>query len=135
VTAADPLPTDLRSAARWCAEVAVTLTAGAVRLGRLAEGVAEDWLDEHGREWAERAALLHRELGRGATDAAELGEALARHADATDCTDHTDGPMPTVAVPGRGARSPRARLGDTSGAHVDGERGMALVQLPPQDPG
>ena len=117
------------SAAQWCLGLAVALAETAVQVGRLADRIADDWLDDHGRERAERTALLHRELGRDALAAAELGNTLARLG--------ADGPTPdpwSVAVAALRGRAGRGmRLGGTDVSRVDDERGMRIAQLPEQD--
>ena len=111
---------DRRPDAGWCADVAAVLAAVSTRAGRLASAIAEDWRDGHGQDRAERATLLHRELGRVAAEAADLGTALARAPDPL--------PWPGAAVPGR-LRGPR--LGSTAGAHADSGLGMRIAELPP----
>jgi hypothetical protein len=119
----------------WCSELAATLTAAARRAGLLADRIAEDWGDVHGRERAGRTALLQRELGRSAVDAAELGRRLAPAAQEVP-------PVLATALAAlhgaahRAARSgaadmPGAHLGGTAGTRVDEDRGMRLPELPP----
>lgn len=107
------------AAAGWCAEVAAALLAASERVARLSVQVGEDWLDDRGREWAERAALLHRELDRAAARAAELG---ARQDDPVPAI-----PMPIVPLGPR--RGPR--LGGTGGVRADDGTGMRIAELPP----
>jgi hypothetical protein len=106
---------------RWCADVAAVLRAASDQTARLAVRVAEDWLDERGREWAERVALIHRELDRMATEAADL---RARIADPD-----TAPPLPATIGAGTGRRGPR--LGGTAGERVDDTYGMRIAELPP----
>jgi hypothetical protein len=108
---------------RWCADVAAVLLAASDQTARLALRIAEDWLDDRGREWAERAGLLHRELDRMATDAAHLG---AQPDPAQP--DPAQPVLPTV-VAGTGRRGPR--LGGTAGERVDDTYGMRIAELPP----
>lgn len=109
-------------AARWCVEVAAVLLAASDRTARLAVQVAGDWLDDRGREWAERVALLHRELDRSAAEAADLGARLA-HAD--------PGPAGLPAIAAGMSRRRGPRLGDTAGVRTDDEIGMQIAELPP----
>ena len=106
---------------RWCADVAAVLRAASDQTARLAVQIAEDWLDDRGREWAERAALLHRELDRIAGDAAHLGTRLAHPEPAP--------PVLTTVVAGTGRRGPR--LGGTAGERADDAYGMRIAELPP----
>lgn len=115
----------LGGAVRWCAVLAVTLAEASARAATLADRIVHDWLDDHGREWAERTAMLHRELGRDALAAAELGNLVACRAAETSGTDL----YPAVLAPGR--RGPR--LGGTEASRADDERGMRLAQLPDLD--
>ncbi len=111
------------SSADWCAEVVAVLVEASDRTARLAVAIAEDWLDDRGREWAERAALLHRELDRLAADAARRGAERA---------DPDPFPLPVLAAPGRrGPRLGGPRLGGTAGTRVDDEDGMRIAELPP----
>lgn len=102
----------------WCADVAAVLLAASDQTARLAVRIAEDWLDDRGREWAERAALLHRELDRMATEAAHLGAQ----------PDPALPVLPTLVV-GTGRRGPR--LGGTAGERADDAYGMSIAELPP----
>jgi hypothetical protein len=109
------------AAARWCAELAAALLTASERTARLAVMIAEDWLDDHGREWAEQAALLQRELDRSAAEAADLGAQMTE-----------PGPVPAhlpLVAGGTSRRGPR--LGGTAGTHVDHEYGMSIAELPP----
>ena len=106
------------SEARWCADVAAVLLEASDRTARLALRIAEDWLDDRGREWAERAALLHRELDRMAADAARRG---------TEPDPTPELLSPLVTGPAR--RGPR--LGGTSGVRADDASGMRIAELPP----
>lgn len=116
--------------ARWRADLAATLAAASVRIRRLAAGIADDWLDEHGREWAERTSLLHRELDRLADAAAALGAELA-----PSPADHP-APDPTAALRAgvlgaSAARRPGARLGATTGTYACDEPGMRIAEFAP----
>jgi hypothetical protein len=110
-----PEPED---AARWCADVAAVLFAASDRTARLAVGIAEDWLDDRGREWAERVALLRRELDRSAEDAAEQGRRLA-----------DSGTAPLIAPTGPARGGPR--LGGVGGIRTEDDTGMRIAELPP----
>lgn len=117
------------SAAHWCLGLAVALAEAAVRVGRLAGRIAQDWPDDRGREHAERTALLHRELGRDALDAAELGGVLSRPGATDPATD--PGSVAAAVLRGRAGRG--ARLGGTEASRADDERGMRIAQLPDLD--
>lgn len=135
-----PDPQALRTAAHRYAGLAAALAEAGARTGGLAEQIARDWPDAHGREWAERAGRLRRELGREALAATELEEALARRARAVD--QESPGPssaiptspaspaLPPVAGAGRSTR-PGMRLGGTESRREDGDRGMRIAELPP----
>jgi hypothetical protein len=119
----------VESATQWCLGLAVALAEAAAQVGRLADRIAQDWPDEHGLERAERTALLHRQLGRDALAAAELGGTLAQRGADDPIADH--GSVATAVVRGRAGRG--ARLGGTESARVEEERGMRIAQLPDQD--
>lgn len=121
-----PDPDALHATARWCAGLADRLSDVGRRVGRLSEQIAGDWPDDRGREWSERSALLHRELGRDAQAAADLGAELARRAAAADLGEPTP-PPPAGVSP---ARPPGMRLGGTSATRVDDERGFRIAELP-----
>lgn len=97
---------------RWAALLADTLNDVGRRLARLTEAVREDWSDQHGQQWCERAGRLQRELAERAATADELGERLG----------------PTD--PGSRSTRPGVRLGGTGGQRVDDERGMRVAELP-----
>ncbi len=110
------------AAAGWCGEVAAVLAAASERTARLAVQIAEDWLDDRGREWAERAALLHRELERSAAAAAALGTRFT----GPDPSSSVLWPIGPVIARHRGPR-----LGGTSGARTGDDTGMQIAELPP----
>lgn len=124
-----PDPEALRTSARRYGLLATALAEAGARVARLSRQIAEDWPDAHGREWADRADRLCRELGRDALASAELGEALAREAAATERAASTavaqgcpaGGPAPS----GRGMR-----LGGTDSRREDDGRGMRIAELP-----
>jgi hypothetical protein len=116
---------------RWCASVAAALAGAADRVGRLAHGIVEDWRDPRGQEWAQRVALLHRELGRAAAEAAELGTALA-HGCHSSTAAANDLPRP-APLPVRGATPARdrgPRLGAVAGDRAEHDLGMGIAELP-----
>ncbi len=86
------------------------------RVVRLAEAVTVDWPDARGREWAERAAQLHRELIQQAATAVELGGRTGRPSEGSAAGMRTRGGV---------------RLGGTEGHRVDEERGVRIGELPP----
>lgn len=132
MTHPDP-PSDraaIESAGRWCAGMAAALAAASARAATLAVRIAHDWPDDLGREQAERAAALHRELERDADAAEQLGRTLARHA--TEATGLPSSSLLPGWTPG-GARDRGARLGGTEAERVAEGRGMRIAQLP--DPG
>ena len=107
---------------RWGAALAATLEEITRRLTRLAESVADDWSDEHGRDWSERAVRLRHDLSEQAAAAAGLGERI----------EPAGVPAPggaRLAAPPTGR--PGVRLGDLDGHRVDDERGVRIAQLPP----
>lgn len=121
---------------RWCEAVAAALATSAARTGGLAAGIAADWLDDVGQEWAQRTALLHRELVRDALAAADLCSAFAHRAGA----DNAPPPTPPVAGPGVAGpgvgplRDRRARLGGTEAGRAQNDLGMQVAELPPIGP-
>ncbi len=123
-----PDPDALRTSARWCSGLADALADARDRMGGFSALVARDWPDTHGREWAELAGRLRRELGRLAEAAVELGEVLTRRAADADA----DGGAPGPAV--GPAHRPGARLGGTDAARVGVERGVRIAALPDPTP-
>lgn len=113
--------------ARWCAHLVAALLDVGRRVGRLSEQIATDWPDDHGREWAERSALLRKDLDHAAVAAAELGRVLGRGTG----EDGTGAPAPVAA--GASGRA-GMRLGGTAGARTDDERGMRIAELPDNGP-
>jgi hypothetical protein len=114
---------------QWCTEATEVLREAAVRAGRLAAAVATDWLDDHGREWAERITTLRRDLADTAQQAEELTNILRD----PDGTDSELGRAMAAAVRAASAASSGGngpRLGDTSGTRVDDEHGVHIAQLP-----
>jgi hypothetical protein len=114
---------------QWCTEATEVLREAAVRAGRLAAAVATDWLDDHGREWAERITTLRRDLADTAQQAEELTNMLRD----PDGTDSELGRAMAAAVRAASAASSGGngpRLGDTSGTRVDDEHGVHIAQLP-----
>lgn len=138
MTRPDPAP--LAEAADWCAGLAAVLADVAGQAGGLAARIADDWSDDHGREWAERAALLRRELSRDALAATELATDLARRSADASLTGAPTTDSPTtgagaLSAPVAGSTRPTgARLGGTDADRVDEERGMRIAQLA-DDPG
>ena len=106
---------------RWCAEVTELLRDTAVRAARLASAVAADWLDPEGRDWADRIAVLRRDLDDTARRADDLAERLP----------DTDPELASRLVAAlRAASGYGPRLGDTTGARVDETHGVQIAQLP-----
>lgn len=117
----------------WCANLAIALAEMSVQVGELADRILRDWPDDRGRERAERTAALHRELGRDALAAAQLGKALARDA-AEDVDAGGEAAPPALPALSLGpAWRPGTRLAGTEADRVDPERGVRIAQLP--DPG
>ncbi|OJY52596.1 hypothetical protein [Pseudonocardia sp. 73-21] len=104
--------------ARWWGGVSAALAGAADGAGRLALAVAEDWRDGHGQEWAERVALLHRELGRVAAESSEIVAAIARRA--------PEPPSPPVAGPP--TAGPRASLVPPSGPPLSWQEALAPLR-------
>ena len=88
---------------RWCVGLVDALSEAAARVGELAGWIADDWPDQHGREWAERATMLHRDLDDHARAAEQLATAWGR-----------------IGM----------RLGGTSASRTDDDRGMRIAELP-----
>ncbi len=118
--------------AAWYARVAAVLADAGPRVARLAEGISGDWSDRNGCAWAERVALVGRELGRVEVAAADLADAHARRAEEPT---GPAGPWPSGAAlpPGRRAGVDRTgpRLPGTDGVRVGDDRGVRLPELPP----
>lgn len=113
----------------WCARLASTLGETAARFGAIVGWVGEDWSDARGREWAERATLLHRDLQLHAATATQLDERLVRAQ-----LRPSDDPVAVVeaalgAAAALAARSRGVRLGGTEGARTDQDRGMRIAEL------
>jgi hypothetical protein len=125
VTTEDP-------ARQWCIDATEVLRDAATRAGRLAAAVAVDWLDDHGREWAERIDALRRDL----TDASERAEDLAQQLRDLDPADPGLGSALAAALRAASAtsRGSGPRLGDTSGMRVNNEHGVHIAQLPDSPP-
>lgn len=127
-----PGPTDDDAPdARWCHGVSAALAGASEGVGRLARAIADDWRDGHGQEWAERTTLLHRELGRVAAEAAEIGAAIARRATEA-AAPPVSWPEPPAAVLGAAAaaRGRGPRLGAVAGDRTDDDLGMRIAELP-----
>lgn len=128
-----PAVTGDDAARRWCADATEVLRDATVRAGRLATAVATDWLDDNGREWAQRITALRRDLADTAHEADELAARL-REPDGTDpeLGRALAAALRAGSAVSRDGRGPR--LADTSGARVDDERGMHIAQLPDAPP-
>lgn len=101
-------------------------------IGQVSAAVGRDWSDEHGRAWAERAALVRRVL------VLELDAAIGTSrlvADAVrDAVESDAARLPAAApTPGPG-RSGGPRLGGTSAERVDDQRGVRIAQLADEAP-
>lgn len=120
--------------ARWCAGVAASLAGASERVSRLALVIADDWRDARGQEWAERTTLLHRELGRVAAQATEIGTAIAQQAAEVVAPPDPGADPPTplpAAVPGATAAHARGpRLGAVAGDRTQDGLGMRIAELP-----
>lgn len=118
-------------ARQWCVQAAEVLADTASRAGQLAAALTTDWLDDHGRGWAERVAVLRREL----VDAAQHADAVAARLRDTDASGFELAAAITAAL--RASAVARARgpqLGDTPGARVGDEHGVAIPELPDPPP-
>lgn len=113
----------------WCTRLALTLTDAAARIGALAGAIVHDWTDLRGQEWAERAALVHRELDRDAVAAAQVSAALARE-QAPPSPDASAVISAAAAAALAATQRRTARLGGTEAHRADQERGMRIAQLP-----
>jgi hypothetical protein len=128
MTSESPVPGD-DAVRQWCTEATEVLRDAAVRAGHLAAAVATDWLDDHGREWAERITTLRRDLAHTAGQAEELAKRLHE----PDGADSELGRAMAAALRAASAASRACngpRLGDTSGTRVDDEHGVHIAQLP-----
>lgn len=101
-------------------------------LGRLIADVEDDWLDDAGRAWAERAGLVRRALDRefdAALAAARIVAAAAERLVVDGAV--TGGPVTASDTGGpppvRGGAGPR--LGGTTARRVEDERGMSVARL------
>ena len=106
----------------WSAALAAALDRTVERLDTTARGVAEGWPDARGREWADRLALLRREVLRDADDAHALGRTVERLAGdlAVDLAADPADPAPGPVGP---------RLGGIAAGRVDERRGVTIPQL------
>lgn len=123
----------------WCRAVAAVVDDAAARIAGLAGRIAHDWPDERGREAAERAALMHRQLARDATAVTELGRSIVAMMAAL-ATATNEEPATAPAGSRYGGRRPGDRnegplLGGTEGARADDARGPQIPQLPDPPPG
>lgn len=121
------------------AELAAAL---AVAAGRLADGlpavarvvadVERDWLDERGREWADRASLVRAALSREFDAVLDHARVVGAALDGQPA----DGQAPRSVVSGA-ARPPKGgsrpdegpRLGGTDADRTDDVRGVRIAQL------
>lgn len=98
---------------RWLRECGARLGWAAEEIGRIAARVERVWDDERGREWGERAGLVHRQLRRDAVTCAELA-------------DRAEQPASQEAGP---------LLGSTAARRADAARGMRIAMLGDEDRG
>lgn len=134
----------LAAAAGVLAVAAARMQDALPALGRLFADVEGDWLDDAGRAWAERAALVRRALDReldAALAAARVVAAAAERLVADADGSVTGGPVPDgpvaggpatasdtgVPLPARAGAGPR--LGGTAARRVEEERGMSVARL------
>ena len=128
-----PEPEAVRAAASWFAAVSSSLDAVLGEVAAVAGRIAAAWPDARGAEWAERAALVHRELGREADASAEAGRSATRLADdlSVESGPGTAPGVPTIRPSAlHGGRPGGARLGGTEADRADDERGVRIPQLP-----
>jgi hypothetical protein len=118
----------LSAAAGRCTALAEAVRDLAARVRDVARLIAESRLDDYGREWAERAALVHRALAREAAVADDLGGAIRRSVPEPGGL----GPAP-LPPPAAGPRGGRPRLGGTAAERVGSQLGPDLALLPDPD--
>jgi len=94
-------------------------------LVRVIGDVGQDWADDAGRAWAERAGLVRQALDRELEAAVAAGRLIASmDGPAGGPVDGPAGCPPAGSPPGLGPR-----LGGTGARRVDDERGMSLARL------
>jgi hypothetical protein len=103
-------------ARRWCAALLADLDELLPELRRLAEDIGEHWRDDRGRECADRAAAVHRQLGHDAGACAGLGRAIACAA--------------VELTPARLAAPSGPLLGSTAAERAEERRGVRIPTLP-----
>lgn len=127
----------LAAAAGVLAVAAARMQHALPALGRLIADVEDDWLDDAGRAWAERAGLVRRALDReldAALAAARIVAAAAeRLASGGPISDGPPSGGPVTASDTGGPPSVRGgagpRLGGTAARRIDEERGMSVARL------
>ncbi|NMI00406.1 hypothetical protein [Pseudonocardia acidicola] len=137
-----PDPQALDRAARWVEVLAQRLSEVVPEVGRLVGQVARDWPDHRGREWTERASLVHRELLRELDAATELARSTARLAAESSTMQVPAGAeqdvgrsVPSWTIPRPVGRASGPRLGGTDAERVEDERGVRIPLLPdPPEP-
>lgn len=127
----------LAAAAGVLAVAAARMQHALPALGRLIADVEDDWLDDAGRAWAERAGLVRRALDRELDAALAAVRIVAAAAErwvadgAVTGRPGAGGPVTasdTGGPPsGRGGVGPR--LGGTAARRVEEERGMSVARL------
>ena len=106
-------------AAHLLGGIAARLEEALPELARVADEVGRAWPDRLGREWAERASLVHRALLRD-LDAVLAGLRAAQA---------LQGPDTPRGASRAADRGPGPRLGDTGADRSDDERGMRIATL------
>lgn len=112
--------------AHWW-QLAAALREAVPQVEAIARAVHEARPDGCGREWAERAGLVHRRLSRELTILEALIDAAGRAL--RDRGPAGSGPVPPGSSPGTGSAG-RARLAGTAGDRADPGLGPRIATLP-----